>query len=335
MRDGDSVIRICLLIIAGVLSAAGLAYAKSLLIPFFIALFITYTLMPIVNLLDDKYRFPRWLAVTVTMTLAMILLGGLGFIISANFAGMVDNFEHYVARFSSFGGHVKNFFGRFGFADHDLPQFDLLAGIKPALGYFSKFSKALLDLVADGFLILIFVVFLISGGRISLPRTLVFIESDKRIRLYLLTKVGTSLATGVVTGSTLALCGVDLAFLFGLLAFCLNFIPTVGSIVAVFLPIPVIVVSAPSIVAGIVAFIIPGLAQFLIGNVLEPKVMGDNLDLHPVTLLLALMFWGQLWGIPGMLLAAPLTVIAKVALSVTQRGHAISELMAGRIASEK
>ena len=335
MKDTDPVTRTCLLILAGVAGAAGLVYAKSLLIPFFIALLITYILMPLVNTLDDKYKVPRGIAVTLTICLAIVLLGGLGAIISANIAGMADNFQGYVDKFSGVGDKVVAVLEGYGVSRDDLPQFDFLAGIKPALGYVSRFSKALLDLIADSFLILIFVVFLMSGGRISLPKTQLFTESDKRIRLYLMTKVGTSLATGVVTGMGLFLCRIDLAFLFGFLAFCLNFIPTVGSIVAVFLPIPVIVVSASSVTVGIVAFAIPGLAQFLIGNVLEPKIMGDNLDLHPVTLLLALMFWGQLWGIPGMLLAAPLTVIAKVALAGTSKGLPISELMAGRLALEK
>jgi AI-2 transport protein TqsA len=78
---------------------------------------------------------------------------------------------------------------------------------------------------------------------------------------------------------------------------------------------------------------IPGLIQFTIGNVVAPKVMGDTLDLHPVTILLALIFWGMLWGIPGALLATPITVIMKLMLARMELTAPLSNWMAGRFSA--
>ena len=82
---------------------------------------------------------------------------------------------------------------------------------------------------------------------------------------------------------------------------------------------------------AVLAILIPGIIQVTIGNGIEPKVMGDALDLHPVTILLALIFWGMLWGIPGMLLATPITAVMKILLSRLEYTRGLADLLAGRI----
>ena len=301
MKTPDPVVRACLIIMAVVVGAGGLVYARSVLIPFAIALFITYILMPLVNLLEDRLKAPRWLAVSGTLLLTALILIGLGTMVSKNIVSMAANIQDYQQKFAGMVARLQPLAEQAGLGAAGLDGKALLSGLKPALGFVSSFSKSVLDLLSDTFLIIIFVLFLISGERIAMPDHSMVRESNKRIRSYLVTKVSTSLTTGILTALILALCGIDLAMFFGLLAFCLNFIPTIGSIVAVILPIPVILISAGSVGAGITAFAGPLVVQFLIGNILEPRIMGDNLDLHPVTLLLALMFWGLLWGIPGRL----------------------------------
>ena len=100
---------------------------------------------------------------------------------------------------------------------------------------------------------------------------LIWGEVETRIKTYLVTKFLVSALTGFLTGLTLAILGVDLALLFGVMAFLLNFIPSVGSIVAVLLPLPVVLVSPEmGLTTGILAFAIPGAIQFTLGNVIEP-----------------------------------------------------------------
>ena len=82
-------------------------------------------------------------------------------------------------------------------------------------------------------------------------------------------------------------------------------------------------------IAGV--FLLPGAIQLAVGNLVEPMVMGENLDLHPVTILMSLIFWGLLWGIVGMLLATPIMAVLKIIFSRLEITRPIAELLAGRL----
>ena len=322
-----------LAVIALVCGSGGLIYAKSVLIPFLIALLIAYILAPMVQSLQDKMKLPRFLALTLSFIFVIGLVVLVGLLLSANVKGMVSRFDSYAMRVDLLVVRLTEILAQFGFSDLGALKDDLASAIKPLFSFAKLVSKGMLDLLADSFLILVFVLFLLSGSRFELPHTPFFAETDQKIRSYLVTKVLTSLVTGFLTFLSLWLLGLPLSFLFGLLAFLLNFIPTVGSVIAVIIPLPVAILSMTSFSKIGLCLLFPGVIQFLVGNIIEPKIMGDSLDLHPVTLLLALMFWGLLWGVSGMLLAAPLTVIAKVYFSRTKSLKFVSELMAGRFSS--
>jgi AI-2 transport protein TqsA len=81
--------------------------------------------------------------------------------------------------------------------------------------------------------------------------------------------------------------------------------------------------------------LVPGLVQLVIGNGIEPLIMGEGLDLHPVTVLLALIFWGLLWGVVGMLLAAPMTAVLRIVLGRIETTRPVAELLAGRLPSSE
>jgi AI-2 transport protein TqsA len=217
-----------------------------------------------------------------------------------------------------------------------LPRFDLekLANISTGAAQymFTKTSTALLDLVSKSVLVLIFVVFLTIGSGAREPSTGTWGEIDIRVRRYLVVKAIISALTGLLVGTTLALLGVPLAMVFGLFAFLLNFIPNIGSIIATLLPIPVVLVSSEiSGLTAILAIAIPGLIQMFVGNFLEPKIMGESLDLHPVTILLMLIFWGMLWGVVGMLLAVPITAVLQILFEKLETTRPVADLLAGRV----
>jgi AI-2 transport protein TqsA len=123
-----------------------------------------------------------------------------------------------------------------------------------------------------------------------------------------------------------------LALVFGLFAFLLNFIPSLGSHIDTLLPLPVVLVSPDSSLTTIVLTIgLPMLIQVIFGSFIEPKVMGGSLDLHPVTVILALIVWGMLWGIVGMLLAVPLTAVMKIFFERIEHTSLLAEILAGRL----
>jgi AI-2 transport protein TqsA len=115
----------------------------------------------------------------------------------------------------------------------------------------------------------------------------------------------------------------------------LNFIPNLGSIIATLLPLPVVLMNPEvSSTTAVLAFVLPALIQFTIGNVIEPNVMGSSLELHPVTILLALVLWGTIWGIVGMLLATPITAAMKILFERLELTAPVANLLAGRLAGK-
>ena len=124
-----------------------------------------------------------------------------------------------------------------------------------------------------------------------------------------------SMVVGVVTSVILLAVGLELWLIFGALAFWLNFVPTVGAVVAVFLPMPLVILDPHmSLVSMTLAFLLPFTAHMVVGNVLEPLLFGHSLELQPVAILLSLTIWSMLWGLTGMVLAVPITAVLKIHL---------------------
>jgi AI-2 transport protein TqsA len=194
-------------------------------------------------------------------------------------------------------------------------------------------TNAVLTILSQSFLVVLFLVFLVLGaaGQRS-SSSGAWAEIERRIQSYIVIKAGISALTGTVVFAVLATLGIPLALVFGLFAFLLNFIPNVGSLIATLLPVPV-VLGTPEISMGtaILAIGLPAVIQGLVGNVLEPMLMGESLDLHPIAILLALIFWGMLWGIVGMLLATPIIVMMKILLEQHAASRPMAELLAGRV----
>lgn len=137
--------------------------------------------------------------------------------------------------------------------------------------------------------------------------------------------------TGILVGILFLIFGVDLTFMFVVLTILLNFIPSIGSVIATLLPLPVIMLQFGFTAPFYVILIGSGFIQFTIGNVVEPKFMGDSMDLHPVVVLMFLIFWGLVWGIPGMFLAVPITAVLKIVLSRIETTRPFAELLGGRL----
>ena len=192
-------------------------------------------------------------------------------------------------------------------------------------------AGTVVGLLTTGGLVAIFVVYLLAGRRPAELRTGFYAEIDAKVQRYIVTKVAVSATTGTLVGLILWLFGLELALVFGVAAFLLNFIPSVGSIVATLLPLPIALIQYESIWPIIGVLALPGAVQITIGNGVEPILLGESLDLHPVVVLLALIFWGMLWGVVGMLLAAPITAILRIVLARIETTRPVAEILAGRL----
>ncbi len=199
-----------------------------------------------------------------------------------------------------------------------------------------RISQVLLEMFSASLIVLIYVFFLLLGAPTGASSSEVVQDVDKQIRSYLSLKTIISVLTGFAFGVALWLFGVPMAVAFGMLAFLLNFIPNIGPVIASLLPMPLILLDPEGSIFWMTSVIAVTFGiQFVSGNVLEPKIMGQQSDLHPIVVLLALMFWGMLWGIVGMFLATPVTAAIRIGLSQFEQTKFVAELMAGRWSSGK
>jgi AI-2 transport protein TqsA len=319
-----------LITIAAVATAAALVYTRPVMVPFVLAVFVYYLVSPVADLLEERARFPRWASTVTTLLLVAGLIGVTGLLITASTRGLLESADIYRERLLTIARRVFQVLDRRGI---DLGQGAVLDTIRqlPMARIIQTTAGTAFNLVTNGFLVLIFVIFLLLGRRRAMVKSAVFREIDAGIRRFLVLKFIISAATGTAVGIILALLGLQLALVFGVLTFLLNFIPSIGSIIAVLLPLPIALVQYHTLWPVIGVVVLPGIVQLVIGNGIDPKVIGRGLDLSPVTILLALVFWGLVWGIVGMLLAAPMTGILRIVLARFETTWPVSELLAGRL----
>ncbi|MEZ6017335.1 MAG: AI-2E family transporter [Planctomycetota bacterium] len=244
LTDQDDRVRTAaLVVIAVIATGAALHWLAAALVPFALALFLSIALSPVVDALARRWRLSRTGAVLVAMALGGVLVVALGAIVAVTATQITSSADSYAQNLEALGARFMGADGtRFGRNLEELID-GALVSIK---GAFSALSSGLLGgllgLLSSGFSVFIFLMFLLleprrpEGGLAGLL--------DARVRGYVAVKMLTSSVTGVLVGGVLAVLGIDGALLFGLLTFLLNFIPTIGSIVAVLLPLPIVLAGA-------------------------------------------------------------------------------------------
>ncbi|MDP5038852.1 MAG: AI-2E family transporter, partial [Candidatus Gracilibacteria bacterium] len=149
----------------------------------------------------------------------------------------------------------------------------------------------------------------------------------KNIKTYFLIKAFVSFLTAVLSYIVMKIFGLDFALFWSMLIFFLNFIPNIGSIIAVFFPIVLSLIQYDTIYPFIfISAFLVGI-QVLIGNIVEPKFMGNKLNLSPLVILISLGFWASIWGIVGMMLCVPLMVIINIILAQFESTRGLAILM--------
>ena len=327
---------ICLMILTAIAVAAALYWLRPVMIPFVLSVFCVTALSMAVDFLTNRFSFPKPIAMAtaiVGMVIGFLLLAG---VVMSSVRELANNAGGYQ---SSVMGMMDRLFysldlGRFGVSQEEMREY-YKTPVRSIGSVLLGTTNAILDLLSRSTLVIIFIIFLLVGSPGSKASAhSMWVEIESKIRRYIATKIAISAATGLVVGVILTVLGVDLAVAFGLMAFLLNFIPSLGSIIATLMPLPVVLVSPESgpLTVGL-TLLLPGTVQLIVGNVLEPKVMGDSLAMHPVVILMALIFWGMLWGIVGMFLAVPITASIKIILSRFSYTRSIALLLEGNLSA--
>ncbi len=306
---------------------------KTILVPFTIAIFLTFLFHPVLLFLV-KNKIPK----SVAIILMLILFSGIYYLftllIVSSLSQLPQKLPFYSARLT---GIIEGILLPFKLTVNEAAQmfqiqiekydlFSLFEGLLNA-GIIEKLVGGLTSLLGDLIIIMIFWLFMIAGKtkfdkrieraflKYGKEINLTIISIDKQIQSYIFIKTVLSLLTGGIVTIALLIFGVDFPLVWGLLTFILNYIPNVGSIIST---IPPILIALLQFGIGFNSIAIAALlasTQFVIGNLIEPKYMGKHLDLSPVFVLFSLIFWGWVWGIVGMFLAVPIAAIIKILLS--------------------
>ncbi len=325
-----------LMILATVALAGALVYTRDVMVPFVLALFITSVVSPVVDFQVTRWRIPHWLAILTTLILVLAMLALLGLPLIWAVQTMVHAAGEYSEQVIDLTKRLfalsDKLFDKLNTHDIQIDQTRIATELESRLpGYITRAAGTVTALFSHGFLIVIFVVFLLVGRNPHQKQIGIYAEIESTIRHYIATMTTLSAITGILVGFVLWAFGLRMAFLFGLLAFLLNFIPNIGSIIAVLLPIPVAVTQFQDPWMVLVVVAVPGAIHMTIGNFIAPRMMGLGLELHPVTVLLALAFWGLLWGIVGMVLAVPIVAVLRIVLSRFTATRPLANLLAGRL----
>ncbi|MEX2213564.1 MAG: AI-2E family transporter [Phycisphaeraceae bacterium] len=328
---------VCLLIISAVAAAFALFFLQSVLIPVVLAFMLTMVLTPVVSFQVERLRFPHALAVTATMLLGFAAIFGLYLVVYISLSQLAGNgnISEYQAHLETLSQRVMRSLPLESWGiDPEVQNNPLSIWPTQSVGDLLKsLLQSVFNIVSQGVLMLIFLFFLLMGhtGRPAKANK-TWAEIDFHVKKYLVAKTFLSVVAGILVWAILRILGLELAIVFGLMAFLLNFIPSIGSIIATLLPLPLVLLNPDiSTTTAVLAIALPGALQIVLGSFVEPRVLGDSLDLHPVTVLLALIFWGTMWGLVGMLLAAPMTAILRILMEKLEITAPIGRLLAGRL----
>ncbi len=342
---------ICLLTLTAIALGVALAFLRPVLVPFVLALFISMAVTPVMDVLHLRLRFPRSLAIVATIAIGFLALILLGALVSSSLGELALQKDLYLGRISELKHSLNDWMAGLVVDYPRLAPLQLGDALDPILDKIPAMVGAAIGwtvesgflVLSRGFLVLIFMMFLITGHRGPKPREPKTLANELRagVMEYMRVKVLASAITGISVYVILRVIGIDLALVFGLASFFLYFIPNIGSVVAVLLPVPIILLAGSdtiedgvvvkqgvSLTGRFLAFGLPALVQFVVGNILEPKWMGTSLDLNPIVILLSLIFWGMLWGPIGMLLSVPITWILKALLERLSYTEPLARLLA-------
>ncbi len=321
-----------LFVLAGlVVVIAGIKAAEQIMVPFLLAAFIaTIAATPVFWL--HRYRVPVGIAIALVALALIAVLIGLGALVAPSVAEFREQLPVYERRLGALLQGVLGIFSSFGI--------DLSADVLDPARALSFAGDALFgigNVLSNSFLILLTVIFILAETS-SFPRKLrdVLTDPDRdlphfqrfadNVNRYVAIKTTVSIATGILVSGALWLIGVDFPIIWGLVAFMLNYVPTIGSIIAAVPPVLVALVQLGTGSALAVAAVYLTI-NVVMGNVVEPRFMGRGLGLSTLVVFLSLVFWGWVFGPVGMLLSVPLTVTAKIALEATPTTTWIGHLL--------
>jgi AI-2 transport protein TqsA len=297
----------------------GLYSMKSVLVPFVFSIFLYFIISPVIQWLRTRCKLPRLIALLVTFTLLSGIFTGFILLLGISIKSIIYNGKLYYKNLFELVDYLSNnpILNRLNIK-LDFGVIEQFLRALPILDWISYLSSSVVSIISNIVLVLIFLLFIAIGEKSETASQIIDDEVESKITRYIATKFFTSFLTGLITFIILISFKVEVALLLATITFFLNFIPNIGSIIAIVAATPILFLQFNISFILILILSLLSATQFIIGNILDPKLLGENLGLHPVLILLSLLFWGYIWGIAGMFIAVPLSAIIKILINRSQ-----------------
>ncbi|MCB0653010.1 MAG: AI-2E family transporter [Saprospiraceae bacterium] len=317
-----------------------LIYGQNLIIPFVMGLLLWFVMRQMKAVLDMvpfiKNKIPSWLKTLVSSTLILILAGILVEVLSSNINALSLSYQKYGANFDSVVQLINKKF-----------DLNIIEDVKGKAGDFNfgallgAIFSSLSSIIGNTFMILIYTLFVVlEEAKFRDKLKMLFPDEEHFSKLYvMLNKIERSISSylglktfvSVITGTlsyiVLRIIGVDSPEFWAFLIFVLNFIPTIGSLIGTLFPAVFSLLQFGTLTPFLMILLFVGLIQVIVGNILEPRLMGSSMNISPLVTIVALSFWGVVWGVVGMILSVPITVIMIIVFSQFEQTKRIAILL--------
>ena len=321
---------------AFVIVVSGLKMASSMVVPFLFAVFIAMIVSPLLAWLKQR-QVPGSIAILLIISLILLIGLILGAVIGSSVESFRQDIPVYSAKLGEMSAAIQQWLAQQGIAI-DAAQWQNSFDPSAVMRWVGSTLASLGNVMTNSVLILLTVIFILAentsfGDKLRMARgdqnTQSWLaEFSSSIHGYLAIKSAISAVTGVLIYIWLTILGIDYAVLWGLIAFLLNFVPTVGSFIAA---VPAVLLALVQLGLGSAGLTLLGfvVVNFVMGSAIEPRWMGKGLNLSPLVVFVSLVFWGWVLGPVGMLLSIPLTIMVKIALAANEDTRWISIMLGG------
>jgi len=341
MKDSKVLKVAAVLFILGV-SIFALKTLQAILLPFFIAIIIAFIFEPFFELLKKK-RVPSFLAIVIVVLTIVIIANIVSVFILTSVGPFTAGIPKYQDKFNLLLQYASDNLKNYGIDAIALRESMNLKNIiqdSSVQGWITSLFTSIASIFGDFVLILIYVIFILSELG-SLKRRVLRAFSEERarsiaktmgdifqdVRRYIVGKTVINLLHAILIGIILWLFDVDFYIVWAFLSFLMHYIPTIGSMIATILPFMTALVQFDSFGTAIVILVILIVLANVVGNIIEPQILGDKLDLSPILLLLSLIMWGYVWGVMGMILSIPIMSMIKIVLMNFESTRPVAILM--------
>lgn len=283
-----------------------------------------------------KNNFPFWLKTIITSVIILGFIAMSSKVLSASISTLSRSYKSYYPNIENLSQIIDRKY-----------NIDLISQLKDYASGFdfglvlSLIFNSITDLVGNAFIVLIYTLFIFLEATNFQEKlrmvftsdssydktTAVLAKIEDSVTHYLGLKTLVSIVTGLLSYGVLVLIGIDSPAFWAFLIFLLNFIPTVGSLFATLFPAIFCIFQFGSLIPSLYTLLFVGIIQVVVGNIIEPKLMGNSLNVSSLIAILSLSFWGSIWGVSGMILSIPITVIMIIICSQFKKTRPIAIML--------